>query len=68
MDDEVCHDCGKTISRRAKANVWNGLEAWKRMSALFTLPELCEGRLELRDFGQGDGTYRPPLNGHAPFP
>ena len=22
--DEICQDCGKTISRRARANVWNG--------------------------------------------
>ncbi|HEY8749351.1 MAG TPA: DUF4339 domain-containing protein [Tepidisphaeraceae bacterium] len=126
--DEVCQRCGKTISRRAKANVWNGsmvvctpcrrdLEAetqrgaaaiamagtagaawlvydgtrqygpfptaqlvellssgrvnflwqiwrdgmsqWRAAGQLFTIAELSNGRIELRDFGQGDGTYRP---------
>lgn len=128
MVDETCSKCGKSISRRAKANIWNGeqivctpclrdLEAeaawhknlllmigragtpwlvhdgrkqhgpyttaqmiellrigkvawehrirrdgmkeWKQAMSLFTIPDLADGRLELRDFGQGDGTYRP---------
>lgn len=33
----------------------NGVPA----ARLFTTPELSRGRIELRDFGQGDGTYRP---------
>jgi hypothetical protein len=123
-----CDDCGKTISSRAKANVWaesrvvctpcllrlrsaasraaislavagralspwmvrdgprqhgphgtedlisllgtgrvgwdcevwrDGMAAWAPVGRLFTIPELANGRVELRDFGQGDGTYRP---------
>lgn len=126
--DEVCQNCGKIISRRMKANIWDGervvctaclhvlqgavvrrqvgvrlagqsgadwliydgsrqsgpyptqrliemlrgqqvrwewhiwregMEKWKPAMSLFTIPELADGRLELRDFGQGDGTYRP---------
>ncbi len=125
--DEVCQECGATISPRAKANVWNGekvvctaclkkLQAvvrrqeaavmfagkahtpwlvndgkrqhgpyttaelidllrsgrvdwawdiwregigkWTTAGLLFTIPHLTDGRLELRDHGQGDGTYR----------
>jgi hypothetical protein len=126
--DHVCQKCGKAISRRAKANVWNGahivctsclheLEGeirrgqaaigiagrsgaawlvhdgakqwgpypteqliellrtgrvdwpwnvwrdgmwkWTPAGQLFTMPELSNGRIELRDHGHGDGTYRP---------
>jgi hypothetical protein len=129
--DEVCEQCGATISRRARANVWNdekvvctsclkelqgaerrteaahalagkpgapwlvrhgqnqqgpypteqliellrrgrvdwlweikrdGMTAWKKAANLFTIPELSNGKIELRDFGQGDGTYRPPFS------
>lgn len=124
--EESCQQCGKTISRRAKANVWggerivctpclkelegaerrqqaayslagkpgtpwtvsgggkrhgpfptneliellrqgrvdwmwdvwrDGMTAWRKAANLFTIPELSDGRIELRDFGQGDGTY-----------
>lgn len=37
----------------------DGMKAWKKAANLFTIPELSNGRIELRDFGQGDGTYRP---------
>jgi hypothetical protein len=127
--DEICQRCGVIITRRAKANVWNGdtvvctkclreletdarrmdaaygiagkphsawmvhdgrsqhgpyttaeliellewgrvgwdwqiwrdgMRAWSQPMRLFTLPELSNGKIELRDFGQGDGTYHPP--------
>ena len=126
--DEICQDCHKPISSRAKANVWKsgrivctrclrerevqasrqqnavrmagvagspwlvqngrqqlgpyptaqlidllrakrvdwlwnlrreGMEKWTPAARLFTTPELSNGRIELRDFGQGDGTYGP---------
>ena len=126
--EEMCHQCGKVISRRAIAHVWNGASVictpclkslqgeerrgqaaigmagragaswlvhdgrkqygpyttdqliallrqarvdwmwkiwregmWKWLTAanLFTIPVLSNGRIELRDFGQGDGTYHP---------
>jgi hypothetical protein len=126
--DETCQKCGKTISRKAVAHVWQGdkvictacrnlvrgverrLQAayriagkpdmpwyvqdgknqqgpfgtriliqmlankqidwewsiWREgmiksvpVARLFTIPELCNGRIELRDFGQGDGTFHP---------
>jgi hypothetical protein len=125
--DETCGQCGATINRRAKANVWkgekvvctpclkrlqgaerrmeaafalagkpgaawtvrdgrkqygpyptdalieylrqgridwmweirrDGMKAWKKAANLFTIPKLSNGRIELRDFGRGDGTYR----------
>jgi len=125
--DTTCEKCGKTISRRARANVWegqcivctpclgelktaelraanlaamvgysgrgwlihdgrgqrgpyttaqliellragrvkwewqiwrDGMTKWVPIARLFTVPELSKGRIELRDFGQGDGTYR----------
>lgn len=129
LPDEICQDCGKPISRRAKANVWNGervictpclkkretaavlaqniagmigvagklwlvhdgrtehgpyptdqliamltkkkiswnwktwregMKAWTPIARLFVDPAFSgTGRIELRDFGQGDGTYRP---------
>jgi hypothetical protein len=128
--EETCQDCGKTISRRARANVWHGervictlclklregaekrlaaavrlagragavwlvddggkqrgpftthelirlidnrqidimrriwrdgMSTWKPAAQLFTLREI-DGKTELRDFGQGDGTYRPNFN------
>jgi hypothetical protein len=127
--DEICEQCGKTITQRAKANLWKGeqvvctaclnelksqvqrhqaavrlagragsawlvhdgqqqwgpfptdqiiellrvgqidwmwnvwregMAAWTPAAQFFTAPELSKGRIELRDFGQGDGTYRPP--------
>lgn len=120
--DETCQQCGKTISRRAKANIWQGekvvctpclrqlesdvewrknlllmvgrvglpwmvkdggkqhgpyttaqlkellrhekidwmagirregMKEWKPAARLFTMPDLSDGRLELRDLGQG---------------
>lgn len=36
-----------------------GMKGWTPVARLFTIPELADGRLELREFGQGDGTYRP---------
>jgi hypothetical protein len=128
LADEICQDCGRPISRRAKANVWNGerivctpclkkresavqradnimgmigkagspwvvhdgrqqagpyttaemikmlrknkidwlskifregMKDWKPAGQLFTNPAFNDGKIELRDFGQGDGTYRP---------
>jgi hypothetical protein len=125
--DEVCQECGKPISRRAKANVWNGervvcteclhkledqvrrgqaairlagvarapwlvhdgrkqwgpyptaqlmnllrtkqvdwmwnvwregMGKWVPAAQLFTMPKLSNGKVELRDHRQGDGTYR----------
>jgi ribosomal protein L37AE/L43A len=42
--------------------VWReGMAKRSPVARLFTAAELADGRLELRDFGQGDGTYRPPL-------
>ena len=41
------------------SDVWReGMRAWTPVARLFTIPELTGGRLELRDLGQGDGTYR----------
>src|SRR4051794_11180919 len=126
--ETVCDNCGKPISRRAKANVWNGdkvvctpclrelenavlraqnllgmigkvftpwlvhdgkrelgpfttdqlidqlkrgkvdwmwntwregMKSWTPVARLFVAAALGRGRIELRDFGQGDGTYRP---------
>ena len=128
LPDEICQQCGATISRRAKANIWNGelvvctrclkeleqnerravavigiagkphtpwfvhdghkqygpyptaqliqlldggqvdwlwkiwregMNAWVAAGQLFVMGELGNGRTELRDFGQGDGTYHP---------
>jgi hypothetical protein len=43
-------------------NVWReGMGKWTPAGRLFTIPELSRGKIELRDFGQGDGTYRPEL-------
>jgi len=40
--------------------IWrDGMSAWRKASQLFTIPELNYGQIELRDHGQGDGTYRP---------
>src|SRR6266568_3735633 len=40
-------------------NVWReGMRKWMPVGQLFTVPELSNGKVELRDFGQGDGTYR----------
>jgi hypothetical protein len=40
--------------------VWrDGMWKWTPAAQLFTIPELSNGRIELRDHGQGDGTYRP---------
>jgi ribosomal protein L37AE/L43A len=126
--DVACEQCGATINRRAKANIWqgekvvctacmkdlqgaerrlnaayvlagkpgtawtvrhrgeqygpyptdrliellrqgrvdwiaeirrDGMKAWTPAARLFVTPQLANGRIELRDFGQGDGTYRP---------
>lgn len=39
-------------------NIWrDGMTSWAPAGRLFTIPELSEGKLELRDFRQGDGTY-----------
>ncbi len=39
------------------ANIWReGMTKWLPVGRLFTIPELNDGRLELREFGQGDGT------------
>jgi GYF domain 2 len=41
-------------------NIWReGMTRWTPVARLFTIPELSNGKIELRDFGQGDGTYRP---------
>jgi hypothetical protein len=38
-------------------NVWReGMGKW--VPAAFTIPELSNGKIELRDHGQGDDTYR----------
>lgn len=29
------------------------MKDWKAAAGLFTMPDLCDGRLELRDLGQG---------------
>lgn len=124
--DQHCQKCGKIISRRAKANIWNGQQVvctdclhtlegearrhqaairlagqagadwfvhdgnkqwgpyptvqliellrtrrvdwmwnirregmtnWTPAARMFTIPELSNGKIELRDFRQGDGTY-----------
>lgn len=129
--EETCQKCGKAISRRARANIWNGTQivctpclkdlqaaqqradaairmagrpgsawmvhdghhqrgpfptpqliallgngkisweskiwrdgmaGWQPLPTLFVPAELGHGRIELRDFGQGDGTYRPGRN------
>lgn len=40
-------------------NIWQeGMTRWRAAGNLFTIPQLANGRFELRDFGQGDGTYR----------
>jgi len=39
------------------ASIWReGMAKWLPAGRLFTMPELHNGKLELRDFGQGDGT------------
>lgn len=36
-----------------------GMKSWTPAARLFVTAELGNGRIELRDHGQGDGTYRP---------
>ena len=41
-------------------DIWrDGMKAWMKAARLFTIPELANGKIELRDMGQGDGTYHP---------
>jgi hypothetical protein len=48
-------------------NIWrHGMANWTPAARLFTIPELSEGRLELRNHGQGDGTYNSPSNSNPP--
>lgn len=40
--------------------IWrDGMTNWTPAARLFVIAELGRGRIELRDFGQGDGTYHP---------
>ena len=40
--------------------VWrDGMTNWRKVAQMFTIAELTRGTIELRDHGQGDGTYRP---------
>jgi hypothetical protein len=41
-------------------HVWReGMTSWRKVAQMFTIAELSKGQIELRDHGQGDGTYRP---------
>jgi len=41
-------------------HVWrDGMTTWRKVAQMFTIAELTNGQIELRDHGQGDGTYRP---------
>jgi uncharacterized protein DUF4339 len=37
----------------------DGMTSWRKVAQLFTIADLSNGQIELRDHGQGDGTYRP---------
>ena len=37
----------------------DGMTMWRQVSQLFTIAQFSQGRIELRDHGQGDGTYHP---------
>ena len=43
--------------------IWReGMKKWMKIGSLFSMAEMSNsGRIELRDHGQGDGTYRPSV-------